>query len=138
MNVVSDEVVCEKLRDKNPATLANAVAESKRLAANREIEESRTKTASMKSKSELQQLREKVRQLSQEKETTPKQTGPNFRNKQKGSQWKIRNPKEPPTCWTCAMKGHVARWCPFTDEQIKDMKREGKIPAKETAAGQSN
>ena len=26
------------------------------------------------------------------------------------------------------MKGHIQRWCPFTDEQIEEMRRAGKIP----------
>ena len=139
VNAVSDEKVREKLRDKNPATLSDAVTESKRLTANKEIGEGRTKAVSTKGENELQQLKEKVRQLSMSKEPTSTQekSGLDFRQKQKGN-WKLRSPREPPTCWRCAMKGHVSRWCPFTNDQIEEMKKAGKIPTTEPSSTQSN
>ena len=142
INAIADGDVRQKLRDKNPSTLADSLREAKRFAANQELERGRMEKGPSKSskaeKSELQQLRQQVRRMNDgddETVSSKKQTTPSFRNQMSGgSQWKVRNPREPPKCWRCYMKGHVMRWCPFTDEQIAEIRRAGKIPAEQRAA----
>ena len=129
INAVSDNVIREKLRDQNPRTLADAVRESSRLAANRALEKTRVKETIRQSStqdSELQQLRDEVERLKRR----PRRRGarPDQGRATEG-QWRQRNPGFPPTCWKCYRKGHIARWCPFTDEQIEEMRAAGRIPA---------
>ena len=135
INAISDEIVREKLRDKNPRTLAEAVEEAKRISANRELEKTRTKTTVRRTKTkaeknEIEELRAQIRQL-QERGREEKEEKTDEKTVQ--GHWKVRSPREPPTCWKCGKKGHLARWCPFSDEQLKEMRRAGQIPAeKET------
>ena len=43
LNAIEDEIIREKLRDRNPSSLADAVREARCLAANKELEKSRAK-----------------------------------------------------------------------------------------------
>ena len=136
VNAVADESIREKLRDRNPGSLADAVREAICFAANKELEKGRMKVVTPKSKSEkseLQQLKEQVRQLeigAEQPAKPQKKPGQNFKRKDRGqpsgSQSRSKTPRDPPSCWRCAQKGHLSRWCPFSDEQIEELKRSGK------------
>ena len=131
LNAITDDSVREKLRDLNPKTLAEAVRESRRLAANKDLEKGRAKGTLRQTavdQTEIQKLQEQIQSLK-----TSQKSRRGGSNEQQGrgteGQWRSRNPGYPPTCWRCFMKGHLARWCPFTDEEIAKMKKEGRIPA---------
>ena len=138
INAVSDNVIREKLRDQNPRTLADAVRESSRLSANRDLEKTRVKETVRQSSGQdldYQQLRDEIEKLKQRRprrrSSRPEQS------RVAESQWRPRNPGFPPTCWKCYRKGHIARWCPFTDEEIEEMRAAGKIPVSRYPAERS-
>ena len=140
LNAVGDDTVRRKLRDKNPRTLEEAVQESHRFAANKELEKDSSKSSrSDKSeKSEVKKLREQIRQLKigSESETLPPKTpSPRTQPREEG-QWKRRSSFGPPVCWRCSKKGHISRWCPFTDAQMEQMRRNGELPASTPGNGQ--
>ena len=133
LNAISDDSIREKLRDQNPKTLADAVRESKRLAANQDLEKTRVKGAVRQisaDQTEIEELKAQIKKLGQMKPR--RQRSRNQQSRAMEGQWKSRDPGNPPTCWRCHKKGHIARWCPFTDEQIAEMKKTRKTSAQTT------
>ena len=124
MTAISDDSIREKLRDQNPKTLADAVRESKRLAANQDLEKTRVKGAVRQisaDQTEIEELKAQIKKLGQMKPR--RQRSRNQQSRAMEGQWKSRVPKSS-NCWRCHKKGPLLRWCPFTDEQIAEMKKD--------------
>ena len=141
VNAIGDRNIREKLRDKNPATLSQTLQDACRFSANVNAERTRARMITEvkeepNSRDEIEDLRQQIKQLSttfsgerqkKQKKTKPKQKIQTVQlaeeDKGKTGYWKNRSPRTPPTCFRCGKKGHIARWCPFTDAQLKEMKR---------------
>ena len=127
VNAVADDYVRGKLREHNPTVLKDALLEARRLAANQEIEKTRTKETVRvaaeqppEKDAELEKLRQEVKQLKLRNKNSraPRHQGRNVEKK-------ARNP---PTCFKCYQPGHIARWCPIPDELLAQWRAQGLIP----------
>ena len=138
---ITDQVVREKLRDRNLTTLKESVVEARRFQTNRDIEKNREKTAARTTevkpektkksqegsssplRKEVRRLREEVAKLRKDggggsgKQTRPPPSRQFSRNVMK------RTPK----CYKCTLPGHIARNCPYSEETITEWVHQGRI-----------
>ena len=134
MGAISDIKVKEKLMDRDPQTMDEAVQESYRLSANKELISKEKAEKSQKAEkvgnAAVKKIRDQLRQMKMGDPAptkTPRREPPKGLPKEDGN-WKRRSPSKPPTCWKCLMEGHVSRWCPFTERTIEELRRKGELP----------
>ena len=118
INAIHNDGLREKLRDKTPHTLNEALHEIRTLAANKELEMTRRsgkvgetgkRVQQVSEKTEDSQLLQKVQKQLEELQIELEK----FKNSTvKGSQKKDRERKVP-QCYHCKMDGHIKKWCPF-------------------------
>ena len=114
VNAVADDRVREKLRDRAPETIEEALRMARQLAASRELEKRRVRAVcegegAQAEDTEVRQLREELRQVRAELEKFRSPTGKVKKGDGKkagpGRQWGNL------VCFNCNQPGHIRRWC---------------------------
>ena len=113
IGAVADDKVREKLRDRAPTNLEEALKLARQFSASRELEKQRvrmvateeeTETETKAEKDEVRQLREELSKLKTSLKQKPKDRWKKGRDKEKTSKTVI--------CYHCQQPGHIQRWCP--------------------------
>ena len=144
-NAIADASVRDKLRDKNLASLRESLQEAKRIQANLEIEANRAHTFQMKTsiktvredhiadtQTSVNDSQAEIRRLQEEFEKFKFMTarGGKTHCKSKPPPRQTRNigqSRRVPTCYKCTILGHIAKYCPFSDDQITQWLKDGLI-----------
>ena len=107
IGAVADDKVREKLRDRAPAHLEEALKLARQLTASRELEKQRVRMVAAEvetEKDEVRQLREELSQLRADLKQKSK-------DKWKKGKGQDKTPKTV-ICFHCHQQGHIQRWCP--------------------------
>ena len=134
VNAVYDDQIREKLRDKAPVSISEALRNVRQIAVNREIEKQRVKQSARsvevktEENAEMKELRTKLAKLETELQKFNAEK-PSFKRERKAI-----------ICRYCHLPGHIERYCPFnpnnqlipsgkvqlTDEMMKKLQGNGK------------
>ena len=107
IGAVADDRVREKLRDRAPAKLEEALKLARQLAASRELEKQRVRMVAAESEPEKDEVRQLREELSQMRADLQKRKD-KWRRKDKNK----GKPPKTVICYHCKQPGHMQRWCP--------------------------
>lgn len=117
VNAIADDKIREKLRDRAPKTIEEALKAARQLAASRELEKQRVNLRAVQDKEErpteseeVRQLREELRQVKADLQELRSPAG----TAAKGDYKKPGRYRQPRTvvCFQCNEPGHIRKWCP--------------------------
>ena len=142
INALSNSSLREKVRDRAPPTLKEALKEAKRLQTNMEMEQVRSKGPgavkhSVKQISQTDSfhvhdnsdLASQVRRLESDlAKLKTARGGPKQSAKKQSRPTRTVGQKRVPVCWNCTIQGHTNKYCPFPQETIDQWVKEGLIP----------
>jgi hypothetical protein len=105
VNAIADDCVREKLRDKTPSSVTEALKSVRQIAVNREIEKQRVK----------QTARRVEASSSNENDGDRKLQNKIAKLEAELKQFQSERPKmkQPRLCYFCSLPGHVKKFCPF-------------------------